>query len=439
MSTASQILICIFTQLILFFYFDNKYKKNSHSVRLFSAFSVSCVFLTAATLLKEQSAVLSLAETSIFFLNVLSVALSGYEVSKKSAVLDALSLSVLKICAELFSESALRLTYFYRGSFISSDTPVFLLKITVCEILFFALVAIFLKLGSFKSDALKLNKISSVLLLFPFLSLGIIASLVASSKKSGFLGGVNTLFVLISLLLLCANVVLFIVYEKTVAVLKKNSEYAVASRQEALELTHYEELEKRQERLEKLIHETKNHLSTVRALAENGDSPEISDYIESVLSEGGFDYSKEYSNNKLVNIIVSRYSELCEKNGVDFEADIRDVPFGSMRESALTSLLDNILKNAYEAAASSFEKRIALRIELKNEVVLKISAENSCDKAPVFEKDGLVSQKPDKAGHGYGTKIISQIAEDYDGTASFSYDENKRLFKCTVVMLVKQK
>lgn len=115
--------------------------------------------------------------------------------------------------------------------------------------------------------------------------------------------------------------------------------------------------------------------------------------------------------------------------------DIRDVPFELLKESSLTSLLDNILKNAYEAALNSKKKRINLRIELKNEIVLKIYVENSCDTNPQFENGSLLTTKPDKKSHGYGTKIITKIAEENGGTASFLYDETEKLFKCTVVMM----
>lgn len=435
MSTAAQILICLFSEFILFFYFDNKYKSTSHGARMTLIFASSFTMLVFSSYFKSQNVIVNPWDVLIFPLSAVAVAVFGYETSKKEAISDALGITVLKICADILTQSATEVLYYYRGSYISSSTPLFLIKLTVGEILFFSFVTAYLKLGSAKTDLFRLSKASSALFLFPFISLAIITALVISSKESGFSGEVNTLFIVISLLLLCANAVLFGVYEKTVKILKKNGEYAIAARQEALELSHYEELKRNKEASDKLVHEIKNHLSTVKALARDGNSTEISDYVESVLSDGDFEYSKEYSRNKLVNIIVSRYAQLSKASGIVFDADIRDVSFDGLKESELTSLLDNILKNAYEGALRSFEKRIAIRIELKNEIVLKIYAENSCDEAPAFCGNTLVSSKPDKKSHGYGTKIITKTAESHGGTASFSFDEEEKLFKCTVVML----
>lgn len=434
MSTAVQVLICFFTQLILFFYFDGKYKSKKRSLRTFSVFIVSLLSLCALAVLTEQSVKAYAFEGAVVFISALAFAFLCYEATGKNAMLDALSLTTFKICADILTESSLKILYFYGGALISAEVSVFLLQLSVSEILFAALVAVFLKMQK-PENIFIINKISSALLFFPIVSLAIIILLFVSSGKAGASGEVGTAFTLISMLLVCANAALFAVYEKITGVLKQNSDYAIAVRQEVLDLLHYEELERKQESSQKLIHEIKNHLSTVRALAKNDNAPEIADYIDSVFEDSGFDHTREFSRNKLVNIIVSRYAGLCEKSGIVFDVDIRDVPFGILKESSLTSLLENILKNAYEAALNSREKRINLRIELKNEIVLKIYAENSCDENPQFENGILLTTKPDKKSHGYGTKIITKIAEENGGTASFVYDENENLFKCTVVIV----
>lgn len=54
-----------------------------------------------------------------------------------------------------------------------------------------------------------------------------------------------------------------------------------------------------------------------------------------------------------MNVIVSRYAQLCNDNNINLIVDIRNIDFSFITDSDLTALLDNLLENAYEAAKSS--------------------------------------------------------------------------------------
>lgn len=404
------------------------------SPKFLAVFSLSFVLQYMSSFIEIQFLNPSILSAIAFLVSCILIATFCFDIATKTLILSSLSLAFLKFSTTLIISGALTLLFRAENE-MPATLPISLIQKMATELLFFFAVAILLQLQNRYSNNIKTDKSSALLLFFPPLSLFIIIVFIISSYKINPENALGYIFVIASLLLLIANIFLFVVYEKTVKILKKNGEYAIAARQEALELSHYEELKRNKEASDKLVHEIKNHLSTVKALARDGNSTEISDYVESVLSDGDFEYSKEYSRNKLVNIIISRYAQLSKASGIVFDADIRDVSFDGLKESELTSLLDNILKNAYEGALRSFEKRIAIRIELKNEIVLKIYAENSCDEAPAFCGNTLISSKPDKKSHGYGTKIITKTAESHGGTASFSFDEEEKLFKCTVVML----
>ena len=121
-------------------------------------------------------------------------------------------------------------------------------------------------------------------------------------------------------------------------------------------------------------------------------------------------------------------------NSVEFEPDIRNVDFSFMDESDLTALLDNLLENAVEAAKSTAEKRIDLFVENKNEHYIIVKVKNSCDAPPTQKGNRFISSKPNKNYHGIGIKSIKRIAQKYDGSSDFEYDDMTKTF-CAVVML----
>lgn len=57
---------------------------------------------------------------------------------------------------------------------------------------------------------------------------------------------------------------------------------------------------------------------------------------------------------------------------------------------------------------------------------------NSIDVSVLETNSGLVSDKQNKNNHGYGTRIIKEIAEKHNGFADF-YEEND-YFCCNVVL-----
>ena len=76
----------------------------------------------------------------------------------------------------------------------------------------------------------------------------------------------------------------------------------------------------------------------------------INDYIKSVQGSSEIKTLTQFSDNKLINVIVNRYANRCITADIDFVSDIRSIDFSFINQSDLTSLLDNLLENAFEAA-----------------------------------------------------------------------------------------
>ena len=227
------------------------------------------------------------------------------------------------------------------------------------------------------------------------------------------------------MLTLVAGVIAAYVHEKATSTLKENMEYQLIFQKNEINEEHYKELEKQNALANVLVHDIKRHLNIIQALSFQGDTNGIIDYIKSVQNSSEIKTIRQYSDNTFVNVIITRYAHLCMQNGIDLFTDIRSVDLSFLDQSDLTSLLDNILENAFEASKQSEEKKISVRIEEANGNYIAIKVENSYDTTPL-EKDGLlITNKPNKHLHGNGVKITHKIAEKYNGCIDYKFENNK--------------
>lgn len=172
----------------------------------------------------------------------------------------------------------------------------------------------------------------------------------------------------------------------------------------------------------------------IKELSKEADAKEIPEYIDSIYNGYNIKELKQYSKNKLVNVIVSRYANLCHKANIDFLVDIRNVDFHFITDSDLTALLDNLLENAYEAAKSSTEKQIDLHIDYRNENFLLIDLHNTFDRQPKLIGKELVTTKQGSGVHGIGLKSISRIVKRYSGNMNYKYDKDHKVFHTSIML-----
>ena len=113
--------------------------------------------------------------------------------------------------------------------------------------------------------------------------------------------------------------------------------------------------------------------------------------------------------------------------GITFLYDI--APHGvNIAETDICILLGNILDNAIEACEQlSAKKTIELKIRCINGM-LYIGCKNPTKQSDV----SLITTKPDKSQHGFGTVTIKKIANKYGGHANYKIDES--LFVCEIII-----
>lgn len=247
----------------------------------------------------------------------------------------------------------------------------------------------------------------------------------------------HVLFLVSTFILLFSNVIVFFVHERTVSTLTENAEYQLLARETKMNNEHYAELQRQQEISAVLVHDIKRHLNVIRNMSVEQGNDDITKYVDSVYESTEIHSLRQFSSNKLVNVIANRYATLCKNDNIRFNPDIRDIDLSCIADGDLTALLDNLLENAYEAAKVAEEKFVDIRIDKFNDFCIIILVKNSFLETPKQIGDHFVSSKKNTRNHGIGIKSIKRIAKKYNGEADFDCDNDKKVFTAKVALEIK--
>lgn len=190
------------------------------------------------------------------------------------------------------------------------------------------------------------------------------------------------------------------------------------------------------EKTKKIRHDMKNHLTNIRFLIDSGETTaamslldQVTDNVNKIVSE------TIDTGNSFVDAVLLSKTAVCREKNIDFSCSVQPLENIKIDAVDLSSLLSNLLDNAVEAAAQTTEPFVRLTITKYN-AYYTICVENSYmgKKSLKGSVGALISTKSDKAPHGYGTQIISDIAQKYDGNYSWEAQESR--FISTVIMII---
>ncbi len=208
-----------------------------------------------------------------------------------------------------------------------------------------------------------------------------------------------------------SDIILFVMMRKLSQSEKTKEELRFREYKNQMNLDYYKSVEKNAEETRKLRHDMANILQVASSLID-GDKKD-KETSEQILSQIRREISEirleKYTENSLVNAIVSNKAAVCREKGISYDFDIRIPKEIGIDEIDVCKAYVNIIDNAINAVLPlpNEKKTIEIKsfIETGN---LYISSKNYCSEEKTKEK------KP-SSEHGYGQKILKSIAEKYNG------------------------
>lgn len=426
MITLCYLFIFVFEQFVSYIYFNGKFDIKVKPITILLSYAISFVVQFSVSFMNIPY--LNLLTFLIFNIIVVHICFSA---DFKQTAFNVLLLEGIMISTELV------IMYFITAllniKLLGNNELVVFLETAASKALYFLIVYLIAKHSAKENYSYK-KDYSLLLFVLPIVSIIIIVSFTYLSFHLSIDRKTNFLFTVLSLILLFTNVIVIYIHEKTIHTLIKNTELQIEHQKEKINEEYYTNLEKQFDSSSILVHDIKNCLLNIKELSKESDTENIQKYVDSIYDGYGIRELKQYSKNKLVNVIISRYVDLGRKAKIDFSVDIRNVDFHFITDSDLTALLDNLLENAYEAAKSSTRKQMDLRIDYRNENFLWIDLQNSSDQKPKAKGNILITTKPEVGVHGIGLKSISRIVRRYSGNMNYQYDEDSKIFHTSIML-----
>lgn len=305
------------------------------------------------------------------------------------------------------------------------------LNYTVLIIFSKSLLYILLRIISTVINKVKSNETVSVLFLAYPVSLIIVLSIVILITDGISLSNEKKLFLSVAIIVLAFSILATCIFQQISSRRDRELiELKTAQQKQELDETYFELLEHQNEELQYFVHDTKNHLLNIYNLS---DEPQkAQDYIKTLIHDLDSVNRIGKTSNKLLDLILSKYAFLCDKKSIKFTKDIHKSDLGFIKDSDLTSIFNNLLDNAVEAAQDSEKKSISLSINSIGNMI-HMDLRNSCDIAPTTQNKRLISRKTDKGLHGYGYKSVMRTVKKYGADIAWDYSEESREFTVSII------
>ena len=201
--------------------------------------------------------------------------------------------------------------------------------------------------------------------------------------------------------------------------------------------SYYAVLDEKMEDTRALRHDLRHHISTLDGMIADKQYDRLEEYLAGYKT--GFDAAapKEYSRNRIVNVLANHYSSLAERQGCRFElrCDLDgDVP---VADADFSALLCNLIENAIEACGRSGSDGRFIQVGISRAgSVLSIRVANSADTGLTNSGASRYASAKAEGRTGYGLYSIIMIAKKYSGQAVASWDEPTRVFTNSVTLFL---
>lgn len=185
------------------------------------------------------------------------------------------------------------------------------------------------------------------------------------------------------------------------------------------ELVYLEQLEKKEEKHSKFIHNMNHYFKAIGELARQEHCEQIMDLMEELNINLMQNERIIYTNHKIINAVLSEKMSKTLDSNLDFDVYVEPgSQFGEVSSSDWVVMLGNLLDNAFEAGSKCEEekRKITLRIFMeKDGKVCVVKIKNYFVKKPKRHKAAFISTKNKKGLHGIGLKSVENTIEKYNG------------------------
>lgn len=269
------------------------------------------------------------------------------------------------------------------------------------------------------------NKNSTVNIVIHSLSMIILVLMFENISSSRLYAGLFMVIILV-------NISIFAVHEIKFLRSKEMQEMINEKEKHDSELDTYRLLYEKYENTRIMRHDMKEQLRTLYALI-GDNNEEAKRYIEKLDVMGrNLDFT-EYTDNKVLNMLLDRKIRECGENGIKLSVCSNGVSMKFMPELDTVAVFSNLINNAMESCLRSEEKNIFVDLSTMNDSFAVVKVENNCDEEPTMVNGTFLTRKAKSDMHGIGLKSIKSSIKPYNGKITMSYDADNKFFRTVIL------
>ena len=285
------------------------------------------------------------------------------------------------------------------------------------------------------------SRLNLSLILFPaaqtFAMVGMVADHAgnADAKQHPMVQANSTLVLTISFLTFLVADIVYLYFmadlEKKAALEREVSSLKYARQ---LEEQHFKQIEEKRYEVAKIRHDINNQLASIKSMVHSRHIEQAEELICELENTVSRTQEYRYCSIPVVNAVISEKNKEAEKYGIRLVTKI-DIPDSAgITQHHLCSAFANMIDNAIRAERGFTEKdsdRKIINVDaVSDSVSVYITVRN-------YVSGVEISREDDSSLHGYGQKILGDIAEIYSGT--FDTTEKNGEYTCTLVMQMKER
>ena len=280
------------------------------------------------------------------------------------------------------------------------------------------------------------SRLNLSLILFPaaqtFAMVGMVADHAgnADAKQHPMVQANSTLVLTISFLTFLVADIVYLYFmadlEKKAALEREVSSLKYARQ---LEEQHFKQIEEKRYEVAKIRHDINNQLASIKSMVHSRHIEQAEELIGELENTVRNTQEYRYCSIPVVNAVISEKNKEAEKYGIRLVTKI-DIPDSAgITQHHLCSAFANMIDNAIRAERGFTEKDSDKKIisvdAVSDSVSVYITVRN-------YVSGVEISREDDSSLHGYGQKILGDIAEIYSGT--FNTTEKNGEYTCTLIL-----
>ncbi|MDN5299250.1 MAG: hypothetical protein PWP51_1803 [Clostridiales bacterium] len=187
-------------------------------------------------------------------------------------------------------------------------------------------------------------------------------------------------------------------------------------------------------------HEYRNHLTTIQGFLDTNDPDnaveQTREYLDDIYSYDALDAELLNIDRNIIKAVLFMKRNEAHEKGVDFRfsiyASFKSVP---ILDYELSTIINNLLNNAFEAVLNQQDKRVELELGYDDELQQHyLQTKNSGkhvnpEHLSKLTDRNFTTKREEKGSHGFGLWNINNIVKKYKGSVYVFFEQDDIVFK----------